>query len=297
MRSGLLALLAVHTLSAQIPEQFTRLAEEAETFARLAPKVIGQEVLEQVAAQPPPRYRMRGTLPEIPFKTRQIISEYGFSTFQEDGNLHEVRHVLSVDNKKVKERGKLRETLSMGMKGEADRIKKKLVREFEGYGLRESATDFGQIILMFKTRDLQNFEFKLLRGQYLGADPCKIFSYEQKADAAAAMTVFEGKRVVRHLLKGELYLRQKDGVPIRITVDATRIEGENQLRHYAVVDYQMSSHGVLLPASINYAESLNKNVIVENRFKYSDFKLFDASSELKFTVEEQNSQPPPKTKK
>jgi hypothetical protein len=101
---------------------------------------------------------------------------------------------------------------------------------------------------------------------------------------------------MRHLLKGELYLHQKDGMPIRITVDATRTEDKNVLRHYAVVDYQMSGHGVMLPASVNYAESLNGKVVVENRFKYSDFKMFDANSELKFTVEEQNKKPAPAKK-
>jgi hypothetical protein len=297
MRLGTLALITLQAVHGQNPgpqRQYMRLAEEAENFARMATKVIGQESLEQVAAQAPPRYRMRGALPEIPYKTRQIVSEYAFAMFQDDRNLHEVRHVLTVDGRKVKEKGKLRETLSMGMQGDADRIKKRLVREFESYGLRESATDFGQALLMFKTRDLENFQFRPVRMEFVGADQCRVFAYEQKADSATAMTVFEGRRVMRHLLKGEVFLRQQDGVPIRITVDASRTEGKNLLRHFAVVDYQMSAHGVMLPAAVNYAESLNTQVVVENRFKYSDFKLFDASSELKFTVEEPKKPATPK---
>jgi hypothetical protein len=196
-----------------------------------------------------------------------------------------------VDGRKVKEKGQLRQTLSMGMKGDADRVKKKLVRDFESYGLRESATDFGQAILMFQTRQLAGYNFVLVRNQFIGPDACRVFTYEQKAEGDAAVTVFEGKRVIRHQLKGEIYLREADNLPVRITIDASRMEGKNVLRHGAVVDYQMSPHGALLPAAVSYAEAVNSTMTVENRFAYTDFKLFGASSELKFTVEDA---PPPK---
>jgi hypothetical protein len=295
LRCANLALVLVaqmlHGQEPAIPQHLVRLAEEAEIFARMGPKVIGQETLEQVAAQPPPRFLVRGAKPELSYRTRQIVSEYGFATLQDDQNLHELRNVITVDGRKVKEKGQLRQTLSMGMKGDADRVKKKLVRDFESYGLRESATDFGQAILMFQTRQLPDYNFTFTRNQFVGPDACRVYLYEQKEDGNTAVTVFEGKRVIRHLLKGEIYLREVDNLPVRITIDANRTEGKNILQHSAVVDYQMSVHGVLLPVAVKYAEAVNNAMIVENRFAYTDFKLFGASSELKFTVEDA---PPPK---
>ncbi|HUQ90994.1 MAG TPA: hypothetical protein VM120_04875 [Bryobacteraceae bacterium] len=268
-----------------LEQRLLRLAEEAEAFAATAPKIIGQETLEQVAVLPMPRFQPRGTKPEIPYTSRKLTSEYGFAVFKEDSqNLHEIREVLSVDGRQVKGPGKLRETLSMGLNTDSDRMKKKLLKEFEGYGLREAATDFGQVILLFTKRQLANYTFRPLRTGFIGAERALVVSYEQ-IQGKSAMTVFEGKLVVKHRLRGELWMRDSDGVPLRITMDVSRLEKNVPLRHLAVVDYQQSAHGIVLPASIIYAEAVGSQVMIENRFRYSGFRMFGASSDVKFTVE------------
>ncbi|MFN7934842.1 MAG: hypothetical protein U0R19_16050 [Bryobacteraceae bacterium] len=275
-----------------------RLAEEAEAFGRSAGKVIGQEDLELVAKEPPPRFVQRGVVHQPKFRTRRLVSEYGYTMFQNDQNLHELRQVLSVDGKTVKAKGKLRETLAMGMKGEADRAKKNLLKEFEQYGLKEAANvDFAQAILMFVRRAQENFTFKLARTEFVGPDRVAVISYEQKEADGAAMTVFEGKHVVRHKFQGMVYLREQDGLPVRMTLTALRKEKSYSLEHHASIDYVMSPHGFLLPAAVTYSESVNGVLMIESRAQYTDFKMFGASSELKFTVEDPPAEPAPATKK
>jgi len=293
--------LLAGTLAAAPPteNQLLRLAEEAEAFAQLATQIVGQESMEQILLLPPPRFRQRGEKLVPQFRTRRVVSEYGFSVFQDDGNLHELRQVLQVDGKQVKKPGELRQTLSMGMKGEADRLKKKLLKEFERYGLPQAATDFGQLILLFTKRQIPNYTFDAGATQYQGADQMQVVRYVQKEDDATAVTVFEGKRVVRHRMQGEVWLRVRDGVPLRVTMTAARQDEKEkvELRHSAVVDYVVSPYGALLPVSVTYNESIAGTTMMESRSQYSDFKKFGAASELKFTVDEEQPPPKPEQKK
>lgn len=283
----LAAAVLAATLSAEgIDKLLLRLKEEAEAFARLAPRVIGEERLEQLVLEGPARFRPRGASPKLKYRKREIVSEYGFSTFQEDpGNLHELRQVVLVDGRPVKAAGSLREALLMGLRTETDRLKKKLLREFESYGLRHAAADFGQIVLLFTQSQMANYKFSLLRKDSLGDDRVQVVAYEQK-DGDTAMTVFEGKQVVRHKLKGEVWLRANDGLPLRITMHAMRMDKNGTLRHEAVVDYRQSAYGALLPSEVIYREMVGDLLMVENRFRYSGFKAFGASSEVKFVAEE-----------
>lgn len=291
MRSLPILALMASVLAAQPPAQyesmFLRLAEEAEAFAQLSTKMVGQEKLEQVAAQTPPRFQQRGVMAQTAYTRRQIVSEYAFSMFKDDpGNLHELRQVLSIDGRKVTAPGKLRETLTMNRTGESDKAKRRLLKEFESYGLREAATDFGQLIMLFAKRAQSNYRFVLRRTENIGAERVAVFSFIQLRAGSPAMTVFNGKNVNRHPLAGEVSLRIPDGLPLRITLDATERIKDVPLRRAAIVEYQQNAQGLMLPASVIYAESVNGRMLVENRFQYSDFRMFGASSDVKFSAEE-----------
>jgi hypothetical protein len=109
--------------------------------------------------------------------------------------------------------------------------------------------------------------------------------------------------VVRHQLRGEVWLRQSDGLPLRVTVGAEREavksheDKELVLQYTAIVDYQNSAHGLVLPVAVKYSETVDNLMLIENRFTYSDFKMFGASSEIKFTVEDLPPDPQPAPKK
>ena len=59
----------------------------------------------------------------------------------------------------------------------------------------------------------------------------------------------------------------------------------------AVIDYAMSSHGALLPASVLHRQFVDEHMVVENSLQYSTFRRFAASAEIKFT---EIDEPPPK---
>ncbi len=298
---------ASSTLRAQIPpaieSQMRRLAEEAEIFAHLSQKIIGEESLEQVATEIPryqPRRPKNGPPPPEPapkITTRRIVSEYGFTVLKGDPNLHEIRTVQKVDGKTIKSPTKLKDVLAAGAKGDVDKLKKDLLKEFQKHGLKEAALEFGQMLLMFQPRALERFRFQPVRTEFIGADKAIVIAYEQIA-GYASFTVFEGKEVMRYAFRGELWLRANDGVPLRITLDTARTQDGNTLRHFGRVDYAMTSYGSLMPVTASYAESIthpNKPplVFIENRFQYSNYKMFGASSEVKFTAEDAPAEPPP----
>src|SRR4051794_13495825 len=85
------ALLFVPGLLASPNQQLTdilrRLAEESDVFAHQAPKAISQETLQQRSVQP------KG------IRTRVIVSEYAYTTIAD--SLHELRKVVSVDDRQV----------------------------------------------------------------------------------------------------------------------------------------------------------------------------------------------------
>lgn len=91
---------------------------------------------------------------------------------------------------------------------------------------------------------------------------------------------------------------ETDGLPLRITLNFNQAEKNFTLVRNASVDYAPSAYGVLLPAALVYSESVAGHLLVENRFRYSNYKKFGASSELKFTVDDSLlNENPPKEKK
>src|SRR5580692_3267689 len=95
-----------------------RVSQEADAFRRLAPSLLGNEMLEQKARKPPPRFRPRvganaKAPPPVVWQDRQIVSEYGFISFPGDQEtLHELRRVVSVDTRPVAENKKVGDSLA-----------------------------------------------------------------------------------------------------------------------------------------------------------------------------------------
>lgn len=268
-----------------------RLSEEAETFARLAPRVIGEERLVQRALARPPRFRLRvgkaaAGEEALRYQTREIVSEYGYSTLKGDPEkLMEFRQVVAVDGKQVAKREKARETLTMGIRSDDDRRKKRMLQEFERHGLVGAATDFGQILLLFRRRFLEQYRFDFERYDRVGAEPARVYRYQQLG-GGDRLVIFEGREATHRKLEGEVWLRQRDYLPLRITMSVSVTDGEVPVRHVAFVDYEMSRFALLLPVSVVHRETVADVQRMENRFAYSGYQMFGATSDVKFTFEE-----------
>ena len=120
-----------------------RLAEEAAVFSRVAPQAVSEETLLQRVRNKPSRFQPRqGPAPDPGFRSRRIVSEYGYTTFEDSpGVLHELRRVIEVDGRPVRTRLEARTSLSLGMATRDDRVKRRMLREFELCGGRPWTVD------------------------------------------------------------------------------------------------------------------------------------------------------------
>lgn len=256
-----------------LPQILLRLGQEADAFRQVAPTLISEETLEQ-RARPPET--------GAEFQIHEVVSEYGFAgLFTAPNAIHEIRKVISVDGKQVVTLEKARQALTLGLKSSDDKLKKRLLEDFEKHGLHGAATDFGQIILLFAPRHLRDYEFQMRGERQIGADRLIVLTYMQKA-GDSGVTVFLGNSAKREPLHGEISVRRKDLVPLRITMTASQTVKELPLREESTVDYKYDlSGGTVLPVSVVHREYLKDELQSENTFSYAPFRKLTPGTVLK----------------
>jgi hypothetical protein len=266
-----------------------RVAEEAEVLQQNAPKVLTVETLEQRAMLPPSRFRPRlgkAALEPVPLRlrVREITSEYSVGTLKESEshNLLEFRQVISVDGKKIQSAEAARHALSLGVHSQDDRARKRMLEDFAKHGLVDVATDYGLILLAFSKRGMQQMQIKPEGEARLGADAAIIFGWKQTSSDQGAL-VFAGRQALREALEGRLWLRASDGLPLRIEAWSERAGQTRKIRDEATVDYVLSVHGFLTPASVVHRHLVDGQLMTENLYRYEPFKLFTADTEIQFT--------------
>ena len=268
----------------QTEKMTARVSEEAEAFRRIATGVLGTETLHQSALKPPARFHPRtGTAPPPQqWKERNLVSEYGFSGIAgESGSIHELRQVLSIDGRRIEETKKAQDALAKAITASDDVRKREAMKQLEKHGLTGGVTDFGQLLLLFGRREVEKFEFTYKGAMMIGYDRALAFSYKQ-LDGPESVTLIDKHERIDHLkIEGEIRVRESDFVPLQITLAAQ--QGEF-LREEAAVSYEMSPFGALLPKSVEHRELRSGKVVAENRFNYTDFHKFGASSDIKFEV-------------
>jgi hypothetical protein len=268
----------------------SRVAEEADALQQNIPNTLTEETFEQRAVLPPSRFKPRvGASAVEPAKprlqVRQIVSEYTVGTFQEttSHDLHEFRQVVSVDGHPVQSVENARHALSLGIRSEDDRIRKRMLENFARYGLVDIATDYGLILLEFSKRGLQNLQIRPGATTNIGPDTALALLWKQKTDAGGQLE-FAGRRTVRAPLEGILWVRQADGLPLRVEAWAEyRDAQQHVVRDQAVVDYAPSSHGFLTPVSVVHRHLVNGNLLTENLYRYQPFRMFRSDADIKFT--------------
>lgn len=287
MRVWTLVLLASLLRADDLTQKMTaRVSEEAEAFLRVATDVLGTETLHQSALKPPGRFHPRtGTAAPEKWVEHDLVSEYGFARFAtESGAIHELRQVISADGRRVNESKKAQDALARAITASDDDSKKELLKQFEKFGLSGAVNDFGQLLLLFTRRGIERYEFTPKGSRMIGYDRALVFAYKQ-IDGAETLTVFDEKKhdEAQHLrLEGEVRVRAEDFVPFQITLSAHTGNVPQSLSEEAAVTYKMSNFGALLPASTEHQELRNGKVVAQNKFTYTDFHKFGASSDIKF---------------
>lgn len=275
-----------------------RVSEEARVFAEKSPRVVGVERFTQRGRLAPPRFRLRkganpNEAPALGYRQTAMVSEYGFGTLKEaPGDIREIRRVISVNGRPVDEnRPQARLTLSEGMASDADRLNKQMLQDMEAHGLVGAVSDLGQMLLMFTRGQLKNYRFSFESArpaETLQGTAVTVLRYKQKDDEEqSGARLYAGQELHRIPLEGELWVRASDGLPLRITARITAREGRDKAVHLMTVDYAMGSQGVLLPARTTYSRRQKEIVYVESEAVYSDFKMFGADANIKFTVDDE----------
>jgi hypothetical protein len=265
-----------------------RLAEEASAFEQTAPNLISEETLRQKALKLyKPRFHPRvetpGNQPAGPqWQNREIHSEYAFASVGEPPSIREIRKVLSVDGKTVNTSEHALRDLMRTLQANDDKSRKKLLEDFEKHGLIGTATDFGQILLLFARRDQERYEFSAVGERLLGADRCIVFAYRQH-DGPGALTIYDPRGRVQPQAAGEIWVERDSFRLMRVTIKSVRGAAAGAVRDEAQVDYLMTSHGVLAPVSVIHREYRGGSLAAENLFTYAPFRRFGSSADIKFT--------------
>ena len=225
------------------------------------------------------------TVPRPRLVSHEVVSEYSVGPLKnsDSHNLFEFRRVISVDGKAVRTLESARRELTLGMRSQDDAVRKRMLQDYAKYGLVDVATDYGLILLAFTKRGMEGIEIKPGGKDRIGADAALIFDWKQSNSDAGELE-FRGRQAVRRALQGRLWVRAGDGLPLRVQAWAEYEESKHQIRDEASVDYIVSTHGFLTPASVVHRHIVDRQLMTENLYRYDPFKLFAADSELKFTT-------------
>ena len=272
-----------------LPEILSRVAEEAEILQQNAIKTVTTETLEQRAVLPPSRFRPRpGTvaadIPQVRITAREVVSEYSVGRLRESEsrNLVEFRQVVSVDGRRVRTVEVARHALSLGIQSSDDRIRKRMLEDFANLGLVDIATDYGLILLAFGKRGQEQMKIEIAGESRMGVDEALVLHWRQTSSAGGQLE-FRGRHVARRAMEGNLWVRKSDGLPLRIQVWVEHNDAKKTIRDEASVEYALSYHGFLSPASVVHRHLVDSKLLTENIYRYEPFKLFSADTDIKFT--------------
>ncbi len=279
MRVLALLLLAVVLRADERTQKLVeRLAQEAAEFEKNAPQLVGREVFHQRALVTPPRRRIRigkavDEVPEPYWQEREIVSQYGFAVL--GGAIHELRQVTYVDGKQVADERKAQDELARLITAGEDERRRRSLQQLEKYGLKGGATDFGQLLLLFNRANIERYEITYLGPRMMAPTRLDAFRYKQ-IDGPRALSVYQGSQAQRLNIEGEIWVRESDGSPFRVTLSATDTSAEQSVRQEASVDYVPSEFGTVLPSKISHRELRAGAVAAENTFTYAAFRRFGA---------------------
>jgi hypothetical protein len=294
VRPVLIALLSALALSAQnggtlidstqnLDEYLDALARTAATFAASAPGLTAEETLDQRGRRGFVEI-LRGKKDEIKdldirlpqdFRTHEVVSSYALLETGEGHVLHEMRTIVMMDGVSMAAAGSngdsgARHAMTIGLHSADDRTKRRLLEDLEHDQLEGAVTDFGQLILLFARRLQKDYEFTAGQEQRLGGEAVFVLRYRQ-ISGDQGLTFFKERTAERQIAAGQIWLRRKDLLPMRITMNTEEQTSKKfTIRTEATVDYRPSRFG-LVPDHVLHRQFLNTSLMVENDLHYVDF--------------------------
>lgn len=256
-------------------------AEHAARFWENATLYVGRETWRTTmpgaaSATPPRRFHLHSR-PSAPDSSssvpaHDVVSYYAFSTFRKSPEaLREFRQIVSIDGKPVKGNASL-EAFEAKLARPGDRSRQKLIDDFDYAGEAGAVTDFGQILLLFTKAGRDHYQFRIARYLELNGQPAIVLVYEQASGNQSVHFIEGPKAEQTQPLRGELWVRQQDHLPLKVTMTATHKEGGNAVRDEAEVVYAPLPDGALLPQSVTHSRYLRDKLASKDILSYSDWQ-------------------------
>lgn len=268
-----------------VAELLEALARSSATFSVSVRNLSARELLQQKGRQGELEVvRKRGIvhkeqnavlkLPDD-FIEHQVVSDYGFGSVG-DAGFHEIRHIVTIDGAPPPEdETPIRHAMTLGADRDADAAMKRALEELEHSQLQGAAMDFGPMLLWFEESRFPHFRFKSGGRKTLAMDdrkePAVILKYRQ-TEGEEGLAEFRDRSEIRHAAEGQIWFRESDLLPLRITLAVEEeITEKSILRNEAEVNYRPTPFG-LAPATVAHRQFLNDDLLVENLFSYSEYK-------------------------
>lgn len=254
--------------SQQLPSRedlLEALSNASATFARTGPGLGAREFLSQ-------RGRRLEILPGKTEARNQVKLPADFSKHEVEsawslagtGSLHEVREIKSIDS--APPSAEVRHAMTLD--GRSD-VTKVLLEDLEHGKLEGAATDFVPLLLLFGTAKQSKFEFRAAGRKKLDGVPMWVLRYRQTG-GDDVFTEFRDRSEEHHPAEGEIWFRKEDLLPVRVTMAVEEVLSVHYiLRNEAEVNYTPSPFG-LAPATVVHRQYLNRDLVIENRFRYTD---------------------------
>lgn len=289
-RCLVLGFAAACTLLAQQPERqelLDALARTAAIFSRTAPSLTAREVLDQRGRRGNMQVRRRGRnnepkdvtffLPEA-FEMHHVVSDYSLGSPGPGGGFHEIRKTVTFDGVPPSAVPPARHALTLGSKSGDDENKKKILESLAIERLQGAATDFGPLMLLFTSARQRTAEFSGLAKTFAERAARDVNGpgagwtlHFRQTEGGGSLTEFRDSRETRHLPEGDIWFRENDLMPLRITLNTEEaITPKYLLRNEARIDYQATKFG-LAPHTVVHRQYLNRELLVENTFSYSNY--------------------------
>lgn len=252
-----------------------RVANIAERFSDTAQQYVGREVLEQRVIRRGAIRKAKGNAiapgSTLEYDHRRIVSLYSFTTVSRSPAIREIRQVLMVDKDKVIKEAEGRNLFRTALLRRDDEVKGQLLNQFEPEALSGVATNLGQMILLFDKSGMRNYAFEYDRQEALGGGQAMVVSYAQRR-GREGVHIDEGGKKMKGDLRGWLWVRLPDYLPLRITMVTAHTLKKQEVRDEAEVDYAENTNGVLLPTTVIHRRWENDVLVAEDYFQYSEWQ-------------------------
>jgi hypothetical protein len=273
LRVAAFGLFAFTPLGAQdIPELREALSTAAVTFSYTAPGLAADEALDQrgrrgfleVLKGKAPTLKNSELKLSEEFTQHHVVSQWVLTT--DASGFHETRTAPAIDGLNAADVSAIRHAMSTGVSD----TRRSALEDYEHAELEGAITDFGPLLLLFAAPHQRDYEFTLGDPDKISGDAALVLHYRQLA-GADGLTLFDGNTADREPVEGDIWLRESDLLPLRITLKSRKALSKNySIDTTATVDYTPTPFG-LAPASVVQRQYLNSNLLVENTLRYSNY--------------------------